>query len=396
MLRREDYWMIQERRDRGVYIKDIAAELGVSSKTVSRALARGGAPAGKRPRARRSKLDPFKATVDRLLGEGVWNAVVMLREIQAEGYTGGISVLKNYIHPKRVLRPSRATVRFETEPGVQLQHDWGQVQTLIGGEPTRVHFAVSTLGYSRRFHFYAAPRADAEHTYESVVRAFEWFGGTTSEVLVDNQKAAVIAHRVGEAVCFNPRFLDLAAYYGFRPRACRPYRARTKGKDERMVGYVKHHFFVRYREFESLNHLNQLAEQWLVEEADRRCHGTVREVVAERFAREARALGPLPTVGFDTAYYQHRFASWDGYVEVRGNRYSVTDALCGQQVLVRIGLDGHISVYSPEGELVAEHAPRGVGEGWSTLPTHHERLWREALSVQRRALSVYEEAAQWS
>jgi transposase len=396
MLKREDYLMIQDKHAKGAYLKDIAAELGVHPKTVSRALARGGAPSGKRAGRRASKLDAFKGQVDALLAEGVWNAVVIWRELQDQGYSGGISILRDYIRPKRVLRASRATVRFETAPGEQLQQDWGEVWTLLGGQRQKVYFSVSTLGYSRRFHAYAAPCCDAEHTYESVVRAFEYFGGITEQVLVDNQKAAVIEHRIGQAVRFNARFVDLAGHYGFRPRACRPYRARTKGKDERNVGYVKHHFFVRYRHFESLEQLNRQLEQWLAQEADRRVHGTVKEVVGARFAREAPHLRPLPAVRFDTAYVERRFVAWDGYVEVRGNRYSVPDGLCGQAVRVRIGLDGRISVYDTTAQWVAEHQARSVGAGWSTVPSHHERLWRESLAVEHRSLSVYEEAAQWN
>jgi hypothetical protein len=134
---------------------------------------------------------------------------------------------------------------------------------------------VNTLSFSRRFHFWCTETEDAEHTYEGLVRAFEWFGGAPSVVLVDNQKCAVLAHPRGGVVRFHPRFVDLAGHYGFVPRACRPARAQTKGKDERNVGYVKHHFFVRYRAFESWAHLNQVAEQWLREEADQRVHGTV-------------------------------------------------------------------------------------------------------------------------
>lgn len=394
MLRRAEWHMIQEKVAKGVYLKDVAAELGVHPRTVKRTLARGGPPWGKRPRARRSKLDPFKPVVDRLLGEGVWNAVVILRELQALGYSGKDSILRTYIHPKRPLRASRATVRFETAPGVQLQHDWSEVETVIAGVVQRIYVAVNTLGYSRRFHFWAAPRMDAEHTYESLIRSFEYFGGVPLEVLVDNQKAAVIEHRVGDQVRYNARFLDLADYYGFHPRACRPYRARTKGKDERMVGYVKQHFFVRYRAFESLAHLNQQAERWLAEEADQRVHGTVNEVVAERFAREAPQLHPLPAVRFDTAYREQRWVAWDGYVEVRGNRYSVPDALCGQPLTVHISLQGGIRLYSLAGELVAEHRQRPVSQGWSTVAGHHERLWRQSVTVEQRALSVYEEVAQ--
>ena len=66
MLSKEDYAVIKALKQRGVYLKDIAAELGMHPKTVSRALKRGGAP--QRPaQARESKLEPYKATVDRLL-----------------------------------------------------------------------------------------------------------------------------------------------------------------------------------------------------------------------------------------------------------------------------------------------------------------------------------------
>src|SRR5512147_2965675 len=131
MLRREEWFMMQEQVEQGVYLIDIAAQLGVHPRTVRRALQRGGPPPGQRPHARHSKLDPYKPVVDRLLQEGVWNAVVIWREIAALGYTGRSSILRDSIRPKRALRPSRATVRFETAPGQQLQHDWAEVWTCL-------------------------------------------------------------------------------------------------------------------------------------------------------------------------------------------------------------------------------------------------------------------------
>ena len=390
MLNKEDWMVITTQRDKGIYIKDIAAELGVHPKTISRAIERGGPPSGKRPGARKSKLDPYKPIVDRLLQEGVWNAMVALREIQEAGYEGKICILRDYIRPKRVLRASRVTVRFETPPGRQLQSDWGEIMTTIGEEPTKVYFIVNELGYCRRFHFWGTDSQDAEHTYEGLIRSFEYFGGTTSEVLVDNQKTAVISHRHGGRVVFNSRFLDLAGQYGFTPRACRPSRARTKGKDERMVGYIKHNFFQRYRRFDSFEHLNQLAQKWLTEEADPRVHGTLKEIVRERFAREAPHLSCLPAVRYDTSYQEYRTVSWDSYIEVRGNRYSVPGSLCGTMVQIRLSLEGGLSVYGGD-QKVAEHQLRPVGEGWVTVPSHHEGLWRQTLRVEHRELSVYEE-----
>jgi transposase len=395
MLRKEDWMLIQAHVERGMYQKDIAAALGVHPRTVRRALARGGAPSGTRPGARQSKLDPFKPEIDRLLQEGVWNGVVILRGLEAKGYRGEITLVRDYIRPKRALRKSRATVRFETAPGEQLQHDWGEVWVEVAGRPHKVYVPVSTLGYSRRFHFWGTGRMDAEHTYEGLIRAFEYFGGVTQEVLVDNQKALVIAHRIGDAVRFHERFLDLAGHYGFRPRACRPYRARTKGKDERMVGYVKHHFFQRYRAFDSFDHLNQLAAQWLAEEADQRVHGTVHERVADRFAREAPHLAPLPGIRYDTSYRERRWVAWDGYIDVRGNRYSVPDPLRGSPVAIRISLDGRLSIYADD-VPVAEHRLRAVRDGWGVDPAHHARLWRETLQVERRDLAAYEEVLQCS
>lgn len=392
MLGQEDFMVIQALVRRGVYMCDIARQLGVHPKTVSRALARGGAPP-RRGRPRGSCLDPFTPQVDALLVEGVWNAVVIFRELQAQGYTGQISILRDYLRPKRALRPSRATVRFETPPGRQLQGDWGHIATVIGGVATTVHFVVHTLGYSRRFHFWATDREDAEHTYEGLIRAFEWLGGVTAEVLVDNQKAAVLEHRA-DGVRFNPRFLDLAGHYGFTPRACRPARARTKGKDERMVGYVKHHFFVRYRAFDSLAHLNQLAEQWLREEADQRVHGTVHERVADRFATEAPLLQPLPTARYDTSYWELRQVAWDAFVDVRGNRYSVPSVLTHRRVSVRIGLDDIVRVFDGE-TLVVTHRLRPAEEGWVIVPEHHAPLWA-AVAVEQRSLQVYEEVSAWS
>lgn len=390
MLRRGDWMDIQAQLSKGVYQKDIAANLGVHPKTISRAIKRGGPPSGKRPKARRSKLDPFKPLVDRLLAEGVWNAVVIFRELQQQGYTGEITILRNYIHPKRPLRQRRATVRFETAPGKQMQDDWGQIETIVAGVVTKVHFTVNTLGFSRRFHFWCTDREDAEHTYEGMILAFEHFGGVTAEVLVDNQKSTVISHGVDGKVKFNERFLDLAGHYGFTSRACRPYRARTKGKDERMVRYIKENFFVRYRSFDSFAHMNQLALRWLAEEADPRLHGTVKEVVADRFAREAPFLGPLPAARYDTSYRLSRLVYWDGYIDVRGNRYSAPCQFCGQMVTARLGLDGRLSVFA-EDIKIAEHRLQSPAQGWVTTPSHHADLWRDVYHVQRRDLSVYEE-----
>ena len=384
--------MIQNRINEGAYVKDIAAELKVSPKTVSRALKRGSAPTGKPGRPTTSKLDPFKPRIDELLARNIWNAHVILRELQAAGFKGSYTIVRDYIHPKRVLRPSKATVRFETDPGRQLQSDWGELMTVIGGVRTKAYFCVNELTHSRRFHVWAATSLDANHTYEAIIRAFEHFDGVPMEVLVDNQKAAVISHGKDGNIRFNQRFIDMGEHYGFTPKACKPARPQTKGKVERMVRYVKENFFVRYQAFDSFEDLNQRLHVWLTSEADARVHGTTGQVVSEAFRTEQAFLHPLRQPRFDTAYIEPRRVSWDAYIDVKGNRYSVPAHLVGQTVRVYIGLEGDLRVADSHDQWVAYHRLRPKAAGWATDSSHHKPLWEKVVGkVQRRDLSVYEE-----
>lgn len=140
-----------------------------------------------------------------------------------------------------------------------------------------------------------------------------------------------------------------------------------------------------------LAHLNQQLEAWLIEEADQRVHGTVREVVARRFTQEAPALRALPPGRFVTDYHDTRRVAWDGYVAVRGNRYSVPGALAGQLVAVRLSLDGELKVYA-EDRCVTRQRLRDPAEGGVSVAEHHQGLWRR-LRVEQRDLASYEEVA---
>jgi len=69
----------------------------------------------------------------------------------------------------------------------------------------------------------------------------------------------------------------------------------------------------------------------------------------------------------------------------------VPDDYRADQVEVRIGLDdGRLRIYAGD-QPIAHHLLKDRFEGWSTIPGHHARLWRETLSAQYRDLSVYEE-----
>ncbi len=84
-----------------------------------------------------------------------------------------------------------------------------------------------------------------------------------------------------------------------------------------MVEYLKYNFFVRYTQFDSFAHVNQLLEQWLAEVADQRELRQFRQTPATRFEEEKAHLQVLPATDFDTSYFDIRHVARDGYIEVR-------------------------------------------------------------------------------
>ena len=184
-----------------------------------------------------------------------------------------------------------ATVRFETPPGRQLQIDFGQCRTVVEDcEPGKLFLFVATLGYSRRVYAQAFRHERQSAWLEGIEGAFQHFGGLPGEVLIDNARALVDHHDTAtREVTFNARFHAFARYWNVRPVACAPYRARTKGKDERGVGYVKHNA-IAGRSFASWGALEAHLGWWMREVADVRIHGTTGEAPIARFERVSTGL----------------------------------------------------------------------------------------------------------
>ena len=159
-----------------------------------------------------------------------------------KGVVASLRTVQRALAPYRqeLLAEARATVRFETAPGRQLQIDFGERLVEIGGRKVKVFLFVATLGYSRRVHVRAFRHERQESWFDGLESAFLAFGGVPEEVLFDNARALVADHDAEtRTVVFNARLLAFARHWGFRPRAYAPYRARTKGKTESGVGYVK-------------------------------------------------------------------------------------------------------------------------------------------------------------
>ena len=353
-------------------MRRIAAELGCSRNTVKHHLSQGGWVPYRSP-TRRRVLGGLVEWLGASFRQHRGNADVVRQELQrVHGLRVSLRTVERAVRPWRqaLEAEARATVRFETPPGRQLQIDFGTTTVRIGEEPVRVRLFVATLGYSRRAFVAAFEHERQAAWFEGLERTFQYFGGVPEEVLLDNARTLVEDHdRVTRVVVFNARFLAFARYWGFQPRACAPYRARTKGKDERGVGYVKRNA-IAGRTFASWAALEAHLSHWLRTVADVREHGTTGEPPLERFHRaEAAALRPLRgRPPFHWTRELTRQVHADGCVEVDTNHYSVPWRLIGETVTVQV-IDDHLR--SVRGGIeVARHAVSAGRRQWVIDPAH--------------------------
>jgi transposase len=352
--------------------KRIAAELGCSRNTVRHWLARGDwRPCASPSRSR--KLDGLSEWMRERFRRHVGNADVVRQELaQEKQITVSLRTVERAVAPLRreLIAAARATVRFETQPGEQLQIDFGERRVEICGVAVKVYLFVATLGYSRRLHVRAYGHERQDSWFDGMESAFRAFGGVPREVLLDNAKALILRHDpASREVVLHPRLHAFASHWRFRIRACAPYRARTKGKDERGVGYVKSNA-IAGRRFASWSELEAHLEAWMREVADMRVHGTTGETPTSRFARdEARALRPLAgTPPFISARDLLRRVGADCAIEVDGNAYSVPWRLIGEQVRVTVG-GGSLRVLHA-GREVAVHTELKGRHGRVTDDSH--------------------------
>jgi len=338
--------------------KRIAEDLGCSRNTVKRYLAAGGWAAIRQPQRKR-RLGGFEEWLAERFRRHHGNCDVVRQDLLREhGVIVSLRTVERAAMPLRqVLQAeARACLRFETAPGKQLQIDFGGTTVSIGGEPVRVHLFVATLGYSRRPFVRASRHERQSAWFDGMEGAFQRFGGVPQEVLFDNARGLVDYHdAVTREVRFNDRLHAFAHYWRFHPRACAPYRARTKGKDERGVGYVKRNAIAGH-DFISWAALEGHLDWWMREIADQRVHGTTGEAPLVRFQREeGAALAPLDgRPPFGQVRELVRQVQADCAIAVDGNSYSVPWRLIGESVQVTV-CGGQVRI-SHAGQEVAVHA----------------------------------------
>lgn len=325
MLTEEAQMEIRVLSRRGMGVRAIARELGISRNTVRRylrgeAVREPSAPGPGRPR----KLAPYEDWLRRRVEAALpvrLPATVLHREIAAMGFDGTERTVRRFVATLVPKPEPEAVVRFETVPGHQAQMDWGEYR--LGRQ--RVYAFIGVLGYSRYLYVEYVQSMRSEVLLDCHRRMFGAFGGVPREVLYDNMKT-VVTHRDAYGRGrhrFHDGIWTLAAECGYRPRLCRPYRPQTKGKVERSVHYVANSFFhplvtrlALEDEAVDLARLNAEVRLWCARVANVRKHGTTGERPVDRLVAEQEVMSPYVAPSQPAAKTGH----WPRYALQRSPR----------------------------------------------------------------------------
>ena len=411
MVRFAELIVILELHQQGMTVSAIARRTGLHRSTVKKYLDRGIEPPAYGPRSPRlTKLTPFERYLrERLAAFPDLTGSRLHREIRGFGYAGGYTAVKDFL---RTVRPRPATafeLRFETPAGRQAQVDFAHFRTVFTDEPgvERIVWLFSlVLGHSRMLWGRFVLHQDMQTLLRCHEDAFAALGGVPTEILYDRMRTVV--HRddaEGGHIIYNATLRAFAAHYGYQPKACRPYRAQTKGKVERPYRYVREDFFLA-GSFRSLDDLNVQFRAWLDQVANPRTHATTRRVVAEHFAEERPHLQPLPAGPFQAVLQLERRITRDGMISLHGNLYSVPNATRRRTVEVqstaselRILEDGQVIAVHP---VLEGRGRRRIAAGHRSLPPpansntprHAAPPARVGETVTPRPLAFYDAVGQ--
>ena len=333
MKSRQIVFDIHRLKDEGYSTRKIAGLLGVGRNTVIRYLKHPD-KVFKTRKIRISKLDTYKPFINECLEkDSTVGAPVILEKIKHQGYKGGVTILREYLKQTRGrVKSKKAFIRFEAEPGQEIQIDWGHFGAITYGNTRRKLYALAVIeSFSRMLYVEFTHSQKQEALHSCLLHAFKYFSGTPKTVLVDNMVTAVI-DRQGRLIRFNDRFLDFLRPFHIVPKACNVRSPNEKGKIENSIKYLRGNF-MPLRQFNDLGDLQTQVLDWLDKIANVRIHQTTSEAPKERFKSvELRPLPPLLTEPLET---ETPLVHKDFAVKFDGNSYTTPPWTIGRKLTLK-------------------------------------------------------------
>lgn len=370
MIDKRTIFEIQQLNEEGKSQREIAQILSLSRMTVKKYILDSDLPSQSRKK-RQSKLEPYYEKINQFLQDDPKvSSTVIFQHLKELGYEGKLTILTDYIREKRgQIKPKQAFIRFESEPGEQFQIDWGEFGSLSYGNTKRKLYAMLvTECHSRMLYVEFTHSQNQSALHQCLWHAFNYFGGTTRQIIFDNMLTAVI-ERSGKIIRYNDAFLEFLRPFKISPAACTPRAPYEKGKVERSVGYVKRNFWP-LRKFTDLADAQTQALEWLEKIANVRTHQTTGEVPLNRFQKEK--LRPLPEVDFDFRETRDLLVHKDFSIHFDCNTYTVHPWLIGKHIILKAS-QKDLEVYYKE-KLVVHHTRCWDRKKRIEHPHHQEQV----------------------
>jgi transposase len=368
MINRRTVFEIYQLQAKGFSERSIARQLRINRETVTKYLA-DPAPSVRQRKPKSSKLDPYRELINKMVEECPdVKAPVVLQRIRDKGFGGEITIVRDMLQKLRGRVKNRQPfIRFESQPGEQIQIDWGHFKSLPYGENRRKLYALTVLeGHSRMLYVFFSHSQQQDYLHQGLIEAFTYFGGLPKEILVDNMLTAV-TERVGTIIRFNEAFLDFLGKFSITPRACTVRAPQEKGKVENAIKYIRQNFWP-LREFTNLSDVQNQVCHWLDTVANVRKHYTT----GQRPVNRLQGLRPLSDVLPDCRQVRSLLVHKDFGIRFDGNVYTVPPWAIGKHIILKADT-ARIYIYFKD-KLIACHARCWERKQRIELDIHREQV----------------------
>jgi transposase len=381
MISKEVFMDIIAMHRTGCSIRKIARVTGIHRDTIKKYIKGDSFPQYQKKKRKETILESYQQIIKDYLEQDNYQATWIFDRLKKRGYAGSYDTVKIYVRKIKEQNTRLAYVRFETEPGLQAQVDWGDFQIQEpNGNTTTIYAFIMLLGYSRAMYIEFVDRCTLEVFMDCHINAFRYLKGIPGEILYDNMKNVVLGKENGKPI-FNNEFLYFSHHYGFQPQVCPPYSPWVKGKVERPFNYVRERFWRGYN-FSSIQRTNEDVINWMNETANRRIHSTHRQPVKERWEQEIFCLGKLPLIHYDTSIKVFRKVYKDCQLSYNGNRCVVPYHVVGKKVMLKIK-DKVIRIYHDQ-ELLASYREPASKSHLIGDPKLYEQLKHDKEQLGRK------------
>lgn len=305
----------------------------------------------KSSRLYQSKLDDYKGLIIDKVDTYGCTAMAVYKFILTKGYTGKYSIVADFVKKHKEVESKKATIRFETNPGLQAQVDWKEDMTLINrdGEIFKINIFLMVLGYSRYKFLMITTDRSQETLFNCMIKAFEFFGGVPKEILFDNMKTVVDHSKSSfSKTVFNQKFEYFAKDIGFLPIACRAYRPQTKGKVESLAKLMDR-LKAYNEEFYTWDDLTNIVANFMDDVNNERSQGS-GEIPVVLYQKEKEYLLPSPSMNILNSYFSRQEektyrVNKESMIKFEGRKYSVPTRYIGERMTVTTDDSGNLSIY---------------------------------------------------